>query len=343
MRKIILSILSVLAVSLFIFSGTSFAAKQTITFKVDGMYCSACPAIIKKVLINVDGVKDVIVSYSQKTAVVTFEDTKTEVTNLTEAIAKAGYYATRIESEPMTMPTVEQKPSTHQISIPETPQKVKDATLSKEEVLQILKNSNRKKPAYLWRKNLNNLDFSNVDFKGANLSASWMNNTNLSGADLSGVNLDIAFMYKANLKGTKLDKASMFSTQMLGADLSMASLEEATVAADLYRANLRGANFKNAKMGADTKNQSMGIMALKAKKASFDNADLSGADLSRTDLEYASFKNANLSNANLEYAKLTGVDFTGANLTNANFTNAELGANNFSNAVGLDTTVGLKR
>ena len=82
MRKIILSILSVLAVSLFIFSGTSFAAKQTITFKVDGMYCSACPAIIKKVLINVDGVKDAIVSYSQKTAVVTFEDTKTEVTNL---------------------------------------------------------------------------------------------------------------------------------------------------------------------------------------------------------------------------------------------------------------------
>ncbi len=38
MRKITLSILSVLAVSLFIFSGTSFAAKQTITFKVDGMY-----------------------------------------------------------------------------------------------------------------------------------------------------------------------------------------------------------------------------------------------------------------------------------------------------------------
>ena len=77
----------------FYLSGTSFAAKQTITFKVDGMYCSACPAIIKKVLINVDGVKDAIVSYSQKTAVVTFEDTKTEVTNLTEAIAKVGYKA----------------------------------------------------------------------------------------------------------------------------------------------------------------------------------------------------------------------------------------------------------
>ena len=93
MRKIILSILSVLAVSLFIFSGTPFAAEKTITFKVDGMYCSACPAMVKKALINVDGVKDATVSYSQKTAVVTFEDTKTEVTNLTQAIAKAGYYA----------------------------------------------------------------------------------------------------------------------------------------------------------------------------------------------------------------------------------------------------------
>ena len=99
------------------------------------------------------------------------------------------------------MPMVDQKAYTKQISIPETPQKVKDATLSKEEVLQILKNSSNKKPAYLWRKNLNDLDFSNVDFKGANLSASWMNKTNFSGADLSGTNLDIAFMYKANLKG----------------------------------------------------------------------------------------------------------------------------------------------
>ena len=197
-------------------------------------------------------------------------------------------FSQALNSEPMMpmedIPMVDQEVYTKQISIPETPQKVKDATLSKEEVLQILKNSSREKPAYLWGKNLTNLDLSNVDFKGANLSASWMNNTNFSGADLSGTNLDIAFMYKANLKGAKLDNASMFSTQMLGADLSMASLQGAKVAADLYRANLRGANFKNAKMGADMKNQSMGIMALKAKKAFFDNADLSGADLSRTDL-----------------------------------------------------------
>ena len=91
MRKIRLLILSFLTISFFIFSNNSFAAEQTITFKVDGMYCSACPAIVKKALINVDGVKDATISYSKKTAVVTFEDTKTDTKNLIQATTKAGY------------------------------------------------------------------------------------------------------------------------------------------------------------------------------------------------------------------------------------------------------------
>ena len=73
-------------------------------------------------------------------------------------------FSQALNSEPMMpmedIPMVDQEVYTKQISIPETPQKVKDATLSKEEVLQILKNSSREKPAYLWRKNLRNLDFS---------------------------------------------------------------------------------------------------------------------------------------------------------------------------------------
>ena len=93
MRKIILSILSFLTISFFIFSNNSFAAEKTIALKVDDMYCSACPAIIKKVLTNVDGVKDATVSYSKKTAVVTFEDTKTDTTSLIQATIKAGYQA----------------------------------------------------------------------------------------------------------------------------------------------------------------------------------------------------------------------------------------------------------
>ena len=91
-----LPILSFLTISFFIFSNNSFAAQQTIAFKVDRMYCSACPAIIKKVLTNVDGVKDTTVSYSKKTAVVTFEDTKTDTTSLIQATTKAGYQASVI-------------------------------------------------------------------------------------------------------------------------------------------------------------------------------------------------------------------------------------------------------
>ena len=96
MKKIILSILSFLTISFFIFSNNSFAAEKTITFKVDGMYCSACPAIVKKALINVDGVKNATVSYGKKTAVVTFEDTKTDTTSLIQATTKAGYQASVI-------------------------------------------------------------------------------------------------------------------------------------------------------------------------------------------------------------------------------------------------------
>ena len=93
MRKIRLLILSFLTISFFIFLNNSFAIEQTITFKVDGMYCSACPAMVKKALINVDGVIDATVSYSKKTAVVTFENTITEVTSLIQATTKAGYQA----------------------------------------------------------------------------------------------------------------------------------------------------------------------------------------------------------------------------------------------------------
>lgn len=96
MRKIRLLILSFLTISFFIFSNNSFADEQIITFKVGGMYCSACPAMVKKALINVDGVKDATVSYSKKTAVVTFEDTKTDITSLIQATTKVGYQASII-------------------------------------------------------------------------------------------------------------------------------------------------------------------------------------------------------------------------------------------------------
>ena len=76
-----------------------------------------------------------------------------------------------------------------------------------------------------------------------------------------------------------------------------ANFSGARVIARLSRFDLRGANFTDAKMGADMKNQSMGLM----------RTDLSGADLTG-----ANFTNADLGRALMRFAKLSGADLSGA-------------------------------
>jgi mercuric ion binding protein len=67
------------------------AAEQTITLAVSNMYCADCPFIVKKSLEHVAGVTNVTVSYKDKTAVVTYDDSKTDVKALTAATTNAGY------------------------------------------------------------------------------------------------------------------------------------------------------------------------------------------------------------------------------------------------------------
>ena len=55
------------------------------------MTCAACPITIKKALTDVDGVTEAEVSFDKKEAVVTFDDTKTNVSALIEATTNAGY------------------------------------------------------------------------------------------------------------------------------------------------------------------------------------------------------------------------------------------------------------
>ena len=71
--------------------GTTFAAQQTITLAVDNMTCSSCPYIVKKALNQVPGVENATVSYAEKSATVTFEDTEASVADLTAATTNAGY------------------------------------------------------------------------------------------------------------------------------------------------------------------------------------------------------------------------------------------------------------
>tara|TARA_B100000614_G_scaffold116357_1_gene104461 strand:+ start:410 stop:670 length:261 start_codon:yes stop_codon:yes gene_type:complete len=75
-----------------ILAGTAaVAAQRTVTLAVDGMTCASCPYIVKQSLSRVPGVERVEVSYADKRAVVTFDDSKTDVAALTKATASVGF------------------------------------------------------------------------------------------------------------------------------------------------------------------------------------------------------------------------------------------------------------
>jgi periplasmic mercuric ion binding protein len=88
MSKLLAS--GVLAVSVFA-SSAAGAAEKTITLDVKNMYCAACPHTVKASLQAVPGVKAVTVSYKDKTAIVTYDDSKADVKALTAATTNAGY------------------------------------------------------------------------------------------------------------------------------------------------------------------------------------------------------------------------------------------------------------
>jgi periplasmic mercuric ion binding protein len=55
------------------------------------MTCAACPPTVKASLQAVPGVTSVVVSATEKTAVVTFDDSKAAVEALVKATTNAGY------------------------------------------------------------------------------------------------------------------------------------------------------------------------------------------------------------------------------------------------------------
>ena len=81
---------SALAFALF-GSLTAHAAERTVTLAVKNMYCAACPHAVKSSLEAVPGVNAVSVSYRDKSAIVTYDDTKADVRALTAATTNAGY------------------------------------------------------------------------------------------------------------------------------------------------------------------------------------------------------------------------------------------------------------
>jgi mercuric ion binding protein len=88
MNKLFLS--SAIAFSVATLS-SAVAAEQTVTLAVQNMYCAACPHTVKASLEAVPGVTKVVVSFKEKTAVVTYDDAMSDLTALTTATTNAGY------------------------------------------------------------------------------------------------------------------------------------------------------------------------------------------------------------------------------------------------------------
>jgi periplasmic mercuric ion binding protein len=72
-------------------SSSVLAAERTITLAVQNMVCADCPFIVRKSLERVPGVAKVTVSFKDKTAIVTYEDGRTDIKSLVDATTNAGY------------------------------------------------------------------------------------------------------------------------------------------------------------------------------------------------------------------------------------------------------------
>ncbi len=229
------------------------------------------------------------------------------------------------------------------------------ADLTADQVREMVASATLAKPANFAGKSLENLDLSNVDFKQANLSGTNLFGAKLVGADLSGANLsgaklDLAWIMRTNFTNADLSHASLLGLVVSsGLDISPAeapvfrgaNLSGAHIIARLSQFDLSGANFANARMGADMKNQSMGLMRADLSGANLAGANFSKADLSRALMRFTNLTGANLSGANLTGADLSGADLNGADLTGADATEADLGGAFLKNVRGLETVKGV--
>jgi len=67
------------------------AAEKTVTLAVQNMACALCPCTVKASLEAIPGVSKVVVSAENKTASVTYDDSKAGVDALVNATTNAGF------------------------------------------------------------------------------------------------------------------------------------------------------------------------------------------------------------------------------------------------------------
>ncbi|WP_323844337.1 mercury resistance system periplasmic binding protein MerP [Microbulbifer magnicolonia] len=86
-----------IALTLLTASLSAQAATRTVTLDLPSMNCAMCPITVKKALDKLEGVSKAEVSFDDKRAVVTFDDTATSTEALVEATTNAGYPSTVVK------------------------------------------------------------------------------------------------------------------------------------------------------------------------------------------------------------------------------------------------------
>ncbi len=97
MKKLLAPLALALSAAL---AAPAWAETRTVTLAVRNMTCPVCPITVKKALSKVPGVTKTVVSYEKQEAVVTFDDAKASVEELTTATADAGYPSTLKQGDP---------------------------------------------------------------------------------------------------------------------------------------------------------------------------------------------------------------------------------------------------
>ena len=64
---------------------------KEINLKIEGMHCAGCSTRLERILNNLEGVEKAKVSLEEKQATIKFDETKTNIENIKEAIADAGF------------------------------------------------------------------------------------------------------------------------------------------------------------------------------------------------------------------------------------------------------------
>jgi mercuric ion binding protein len=91
-EKTMTRILASMSVAMIVLaSAAASAAERTVTLAVKNIYCDTCPYIVKQSLAKVPGVEKVVISFEQKTAIVTYDDQKTAPEALASATTHAGF------------------------------------------------------------------------------------------------------------------------------------------------------------------------------------------------------------------------------------------------------------